>query len=78
MAPVHHRMPVVLPPGAWDEWLRPRPLGRARLDELLASAPDDVLDMHPVGTAVNSARNDGSELIEPAEFEGLTRLTALP
>jgi len=26
MAPVHHRMPVVLPRGAWDEWLRPGPL----------------------------------------------------
>jgi hypothetical protein len=25
--------------------------------------------MHPVGSAVNSARNDGPELIEPAEFE---------
>jgi putative SOS response-associated peptidase YedK len=62
MAPVHHRMPVILPRGVWDEWLRPGPLGRARLNELLAPAPDDLLDLHPVGSAVNSARNDDPEL----------------
>jgi putative SOS response-associated peptidase YedK len=65
MAPVHHRMPVVLPPGAWDEWLRPGPLGRTRLNELLAPAPDDLLDMYPVGIAVKSARNDGPQLLVP-------------
>ena len=63
MVPVHHRMPVVLPKGAWDEWLRPGPLARTRLAELLAPAPDDLLDAHPVSIAVNSARNDGPELI---------------
>ena len=65
MAPVHHRMPVVLPRDGWDEWLRPEPLGRARLDELLAPAPDDLLDVHPVGTAVNNALNNGAQLITP-------------
>jgi putative SOS response-associated peptidase YedK len=63
MAPVHHRMPVVLPPSAWDEWLRPGPLGRAQLDELLAPAPDDLLEAHRVGIAVNTAVNDGPHLI---------------
>jgi putative SOS response-associated peptidase YedK len=63
MEPVHHRMPVVLPRGAWDEWLRPGPLGRDRLNELLAPAADDLLEVHAVSTAVNRARNDGPELI---------------
>ena len=70
IAPVHHRMPVVLPRNAWDEWLRPGPLGQARLYELLAQAPDDLLEIHPVATAVNSARNNGPELIMPTAEEG--------
>jgi putative SOS response-associated peptidase YedK len=76
MAPIHHRMPVVLPRGAWEEWLQPGPLGGARLDQLLAPAPDDLLDVHPVGSAVNSARNDGPELLSPVRLpDSLTLLT---
>jgi putative SOS response-associated peptidase YedK len=63
MAPVHHRMPVVLPPDVWDEWLRPEPLRPSRVSELLAPAPDDLLDAYPVSTAVNKAGNDGPELV---------------
>jgi putative SOS response-associated peptidase YedK len=66
MTPVHHRMPAVLPPEVWDEWLRPRPLSERRLEELLAPAPDDLLEAHPVGNAVNKASNDGPELVLPA------------
>jgi hypothetical protein len=55
-------MPVVLAPQVWDEWLGPRPLPAARLAELMAPAPDDLLTAYPVGTAVNSARHDGPEL----------------
>jgi putative SOS response-associated peptidase YedK len=68
MAPVHHRMPVVLPRSTWDEWLRPWPLAPARLDELLVPASDDLLDVHPVGSAVNSARNDGPQLLVPVSL----------
>jgi putative SOS response-associated peptidase YedK len=65
MAPVHNRMPVVLPPQAWDEWLRPGPLPASRLRELLVPAPADLLSFHPVGLAVNKALNDGPDLIAP-------------
>jgi putative SOS response-associated peptidase YedK len=65
MAPVHHRMPVVIAPEAWEEWLRPGPLHWSRLGELLAPAADDLLDAYPVATAVNQAANDGPELIIP-------------
>jgi putative SOS response-associated peptidase YedK len=64
LAPVHGRMPVIIPPEAWEEWLRP---GQAQgiLDELLVPAPDDLLEAHPVGTTVNNAANDGAHLILP-------------
>lgn len=65
MAPVHNRMPVILGPEHWDEWLRPAVLPPARLGTLLVPAPDDLLTAYPVGTAVNNAANNGPELIEP-------------
>ena len=68
MAPVHHRMPVVIPPEAWDDWLRPEPLRPSRLAELLAPALDALLDAYPVSTAVNKAGNDGPELIAPVPW----------
>jgi putative SOS response-associated peptidase YedK len=65
MAPVHHRMPVILGPEHWDEWLQPSPLSPHRLGELLVPAADNLLSVHPVSVAVNSALHNGPELIEP-------------
>lgn len=65
MRPVHDRMPVLLPRQVWDEWLDPDMHDLARLQQLLVPAPDDVLTMHPVSTAVNNVRNKGPELIVP-------------
>lgn len=64
MAPVHHRMPVVVDRRDWQEWLRPEPLRPGRLEELLVPAPEGVLDAYPVSTAVNKASNDGPQLLE--------------
>ena len=41
-------------------------------DALLAAlhaAPDDLLDVYPVSTAVNRAANDGPALVEPVTPE---------
>ncbi|HXW79947.1 MAG TPA: SOS response-associated peptidase [Acidimicrobiales bacterium] len=67
LAPVHHRMPVIVGPHDWDEWLKPGPLPPRRLVELLVPASNELLDGYLVGPAVNSARNDGPKLVEPAE-----------
>jgi putative SOS response-associated peptidase YedK len=64
MAGIHDRMPVILPPAAWDLWLDPAAQPR-ELRGLLAPYPAEGLDAHPVGTAVGNIRNDGPELIEP-------------
>jgi putative SOS response-associated peptidase YedK len=65
MAPVHHRMPVILPRRAWDEWTRPGAIGPQRLERLLVPAPDDLLVAHPVGPGVNNANHNGVELVAP-------------
>lgn len=60
MAAIHDRMPLVLPPDAWDTWLDP---AVSDASDLLGvdNAP---LTTRPVGDAVGSVRNNGPELIE--------------
>lgn len=65
MAPVHDRMPALLPSSTWDQWLDPTEHDTSVLRQLLVPAADDVLVMHPVSTAVNSVRNNGSDLVAP-------------
>ena len=67
MAAVHDRMPVVLPPGAWDFWLDPANTDAETTAGLLVPAPSGLIRMHPVSTEVNNARNNGAHLIERAE-----------
>ena len=69
MTPVHDRMPVILPAWAWDEWLDPTNDDTEALARLLVPAPDTLLTMHKVSTAVNSVRNKGEELIAPLAEE---------
>jgi putative SOS response-associated peptidase YedK len=70
MAPVHDRMPALLPSEAWYEWLDPANNDAEMLARLLIPAPQDVLTMHAVSTAVNNVRNKGAELIAPLPTRG--------
>lgn len=67
MSTIHDRMPVVLLPSAWDQWLDPDHTGVDALEDLLVPAPDDLLVMHAVSGDVGNVRNQGSYLIEPVE-----------
>ncbi len=64
MRPVHDRMPVILTPEGEGAWLDPA-AGREELQSLLAPASDDLLELREVGDAVNDARADGPELLDP-------------
>jgi putative SOS response-associated peptidase YedK len=68
MARIHDRMPVILPPDAWDTWLDPEQHDLELLGKLLVPAPADRITLHPVSTEVNNVRNDGPQLIEPIEL----------
>jgi putative SOS response-associated peptidase YedK len=67
LASVHHRMPVILPPEAWDAWLDPSNTDTDALGALLVPAADDLLQLWPVDPAVNSPRSNGPELTRPLE-----------
>lgn len=64
MAPVHDRMPVILPASAWDEWLDPSNDDVEALRRLLVPAPTSLLHLRPVGRDVGNVRNDGPQLID--------------
>jgi len=59
MRALHHRMPVILPPQAFDAWL-------SGGEVALGPAPDDLLAMHAVSLRVNNPRHDDPECVLPA------------
>ena len=67
VAPLHDRMPVILPEEAWDTWLDRDNEDADALTKLLVPYPADKMIAYPVDTTVNSVKNDGPELIEPLE-----------
>lgn len=67
MAPIHDRMPVILPSERWNTWLDRDNTDIASLGELLVPAADDVLTTVPVSTQVNNVRNNGPELVAATE-----------
>ena len=66
LAPIHNRMPVILPPGAYDRWLDPAEQRARSLDDLLVPYPAGEMVAHPVSTYVNRPANDSPTCIEPA------------
>jgi putative SOS response-associated peptidase YedK len=63
LAHIHDRMPVILPPGAEEAWLDSATPPEA-LRELCV--PLDETGTKAVGPAVNDARYDGPDCLEPA------------
>jgi len=66
VAPIHDRMPVVLPEGAWDRWLD-REFGEVEALQALLVPSAEPMTAHPVSTLVNSVRNNLPECIVPLE-----------
>ncbi len=66
LAPIHDRMPVIVPPDARAAWLAadtPEPA----LAEILRPYRADEIEAYPVSRLVNSVRNDTPECIRPLE-----------
>ena len=67
VADVHDRMPVMLPPSAWAEWLDPENDDVETLGKFLVPAPASLYALHPVTRAVNNVQQKGPELIDPTD-----------
>ncbi|HAQ08365.1 MAG TPA: hypothetical protein DCR24_12915 [Bacillus bacterium] len=62
---VHDRMPVILPEDKIDVWLNPAIDESSELKKLLVPLQAEKMESYQVSTAINSARNEGEELILP-------------
>jgi putative SOS response-associated peptidase YedK len=62
---IHDRQPLVLERESWDDWLDPAANDPAAVKAHLEFSAPGRFDAYPVSTAVNSARNNGAQLLEP-------------
>jgi putative SOS response-associated peptidase YedK len=67
MRHIHHRMPVILKPEVYQQWLNPEFQDIQRLQEILNSMNITELASHPVSRQVNTVRNNESSNIKPLE-----------
>jgi putative SOS response-associated peptidase YedK len=65
VAPLHNRMPVILPEDSYQDWLAPGEIASAELQPLLKPYPADGMEAYPVSKLVNSPANDRPEAIHP-------------
>ncbi len=68
---VHDRMPLVLPPDRWDDWLDPEITDPDSVRALLEPPVAGRFLARPVATLVNAVANNGPELLEDAPAETL-------
>jgi putative SOS response-associated peptidase YedK len=74
LAPIHQRMPVILPEQAWAQWLGEAPASAGELRQLLRPYPAERMRVYPVSPRVNSVKNDDPSLAEPVMAEGGVRV----
>jgi putative SOS response-associated peptidase YedK len=70
---IHDRMPMLVSPEQWADWLDPANSDTKHLiATMLPAVPDTAggLTSYPVSTAVNSVRNNGPDLIGPVTAGG--------
>ncbi|WP_181767959.1 SOS response-associated peptidase [Streptomyces albidus (ex Kaewkla and Franco 2022)] len=64
LSEIHPRMPLMLLPERWDDWLNPARQPQEELRELLAPPPPGRMRAHPVSTDVSNVRNNRPDLLE--------------
>jgi putative SOS response-associated peptidase YedK len=65
IAPIHNRMPVILPPSDYARWLAPTEQSPEQLQELLKPYPAAEMTAWPVSKLVNDPNHDVPECIAP-------------
>ena len=65
MSPIHDRMPVILPEEAEAAWINLEVDSADELKPFIRPFPAASMEAFEVSGAVNSARNEGPELVEP-------------
>lgn len=66
LAPIHDRMPVIVPPETYDAWLDTTEFGAKQAIARVGPAPDELVEAYEVSERVNRHQNDGPENVAPA------------
>ena len=64
LAPIHNRMPAILAKEDYGAWLGETEATPEELKSLLKPCPEEGMEVLKVSTKVNSAKNEGIELME--------------
>ena len=62
---IHNRMPVILPPETYHEWLQEGENDPTLLQSFLKPYPSEEMETFPVSRTVNSPQNDSPECVIP-------------
>lgn len=65
MKPIHDRMPVIIDPANYANWLDPQLADAAAIHQLAVPFPADRMRAYPVGRAVGNPRSQGPQLVQP-------------
>jgi putative SOS response-associated peptidase YedK len=63
MASIHNRMPAILRPGAYEDWLNPQLRDEQVLTHWLQPYPAELMKARPVSKLVNNPKNDSAEIL---------------
>jgi len=69
LARLHERMPVIVPPEAFDLWLDCSNVDAITAAALFMPAREGLLEAYEISPAVNRTANDGPKLIEPVSAQ---------
>lgn len=64
---IHHRMPVILPPDSYVQWLSPEEKSGDALQPLLIPYPSEEMEAYPVSRFVNRPANNSPACIAPVQ-----------
>ena len=65
LAPIHERMPVIVPPENFDAWLDCDRVDAKQAAALAGPAPEDFLEAYEISSRVNSVKNDSEDNVAP-------------
>jgi putative SOS response-associated peptidase YedK len=77
LAAIHDRMPVFVPPDAFDLWLDCAKVEAAVAAALIRPAHDKLLEAYEISPAVNRVANDSAALIAPLAASAAAREQAV-
>ncbi len=65
LAPIHNRMPVILDPKDYEQWLDPELQAADGVKPFLRPFPSDLMTAYSISLRVNNPKNDDSRCLEP-------------